>query len=1855
MTAATIFVSGALKASEFLLNSLGKEAEIAGQTAVSQFFKQQASALEGVELSIEHDPSLATPLAAEILIGASAGLVVGGAVAIAAETAAVGAAIGSLATTFGISTELATVLTTVTAESVSGSLLSGGTTGLANWVGDYISSSGPNGVSGYTSNFGALTSSDLASVYSGTSGSLANIDANALLSTSNLTQLFSNPSNLSLFINQSASGAPVISTMNSGNTVVGSFTVAGGSNGSQTITYHNPAQNDAAVANQVVNANGSGTVTSNGTTFTYTDGVITGVEVHTDGNVSVTATSSTGSETPVSVDLTSDGISGTVGGISFSDMVANAKVQFDAANKIAFLSGSNNTPTLVIDPSNGGATVNVPLADGTTKAVDLGVLPAGATVSTNGSQVVVTQGSQTIQTVTFHNDHSYDQVVQNSDNVTTNKFNPNGQLTEIDNVNVNGNKAVTVFSNDPSTDWSSKSSATDNAGHVTAFSQINRDGTQENTKIDPSTGDSTSIFVAADGTVTISAGSVYNNYVQGIGAALASQVISGILIKNDLPASAAATAFVDAVIAHEAPVPGQVNNFQSELATSVFSVAGGIAGSEVGGDLAKLLGLPHEIGAIPGGAAGGLVGAYLAQQAAIALQIPVSEAEILTTANFGTAIEAAGGAYVGSQLANLVMPTNEAGAIGGAVATTAAILAIELTQPELLVMSVFLDALGANFIGTLIGDVIGGLFGEGYRGPPYAEAHFQLVNGEFVTTGASADNNASPQPAIDMANGVDQILNSVLASIGGTATSAPVWDVGFHGGNYHSELITQLPNESDYSDPTLATAAAVINVLRNTTITGGNPYMQYVLATTSDTNLQDLAFDLNAARDYSLLQADPTAFAIALALGTPEQFANWQAELARAQAIGLDSLTTAELNAISATGVVSAANLQSLGTDIGTGANLLGAGGTDHVIKDANGHISVYEFAANGIVKDAKALVLQDGTTPFTLASNQTVIGSAHNLGGQGGQDIIVQNTTTGGISVKEFNPVTGKLLYSKDLVMQDGVSPLVLAFTDLVIGSTSNFSGSNVGGQNLVIRDSNTSIDKVYEFNPNTGKYFWGVILHTDDGTSTFGGFAPTDVVIGGGKNFVGLGGKDIVTVSSVTGAVTVFEFDPGTGNHKGHVSLLKADGTPFTAPLNAHVVMESTNVLGHGGVDLLLQTGTSGAVTAYEFDSQHKLVAQGAVTVDLSSSGNNTINGVAGDHILIGNGSGMANGDFVHISDGTVTLADNAWADIFGANDTINLGQNVTAGIQGGNNNEITAHNGTTIYLNSGTGDVITAPDGNVTIYADSGVAFSVIGGGNGGILANGDTINISGNGQYGDSNYFTLSYGTVHVADDARADIYGGSNTITVGPGSLLGIQNGNNNTIAVGELSAVYVNSGTGHVLTGNNFDTYADTGVSVSVVGGLNSVYGADGDTVSISGNTQFGDNVYVHMNYGTINLAANGRMDVFGGNNTIVGGSSDLIGLQDGNNNVLTASGASVIWVNSGSNNDIVTLTGTGGEINIDSGVSNTSIKASHATINAADGDMFNVTGSYDVINASNAIIYLNANTTNITINGTHNTVHIRSGDTYTLYPNSQSTVYTDVVVNAQNNTTIASYDGNKTLVDLTGLPFDSSITANIVQNSGGHAGQMFVYDHGSLAATINLNAVQHLAAITVRPDGSGGTLVVDPPLDSAAPSPTSPESLHQAFADAWHTLTSGMEGSPATSHSLGDRFDFLSETQHSTLPETQHTALQDFMQTGATLIMEGPAHHVDPAAALIEVGHQVLDKVAGSQSLDGMRFDFSNLPALPPLPDHADHREFGFGVIADQLVDRAHQLLDLVAPNDPAHHIVEQHHASLHAEGWHL
>ena len=258
-------------------------------------------------------------------------------------------------------------------------------------------------------------------------------------------------------------------------------------------------------------------------------------------------------------------------------------------------------------------------------------------------------------------------------------------------------------------------------------------------------------------------------------------------------------------------------------------------------------------------------------------------------------------------------------------------------------------------------------------------------------------------------------------------------------------------------------------------------------------------------------------------------------------------------------------------------------------------------------------------------------------------------------------------------------------------------------------------------------------------------------------------------------------------------------------------------------------------------------------------------------------------------------------------------------------------------------------------------------------------------------------------------------------------------------------------------------------------------------------------------------------------------------------------------------------------------GTTNTSIIGSNDTIHAAGGSTFNVTGSNDTIIGSNLTLYLNAGDANITLQGNNDVVHIRSGVTGQIQGTNDS-VIVDTVITAHNGDTIQHYNGTSNLIDLPALAFDSSITATPVLNGGHTAGQLVIADHGATAATINLTSINSIGSFTVRSDGSGGTLLVDPVETDSQPPAFG--SSGNTVPDGFHFETAGFQAAASSVTGAGravgvtnkDSFDFGVFNNPPAKTELPGTTIDGFDHASATLPHGGDFGAGDSANILLEL-----------------------------------------------------------------------------------
>jgi hypothetical protein len=360
-----------------------------------------------------------------------------------------------------------------------------------------------------------------------------------------------------------------------------------------------------------------------------------------------------------------------------------------------------------------------------------------------------------------------------------------------------------------------------------------------------------------------------------------------------------------------------------------------------------------------------------------------------------------------------------------------------------------------------------------------------------------------------------------------------------------------------------------------------------------------------------------------------------------------------------------------------------------------------------------------------------------------------------------------------------------------------------------------------------------------------------------------------------------------------------------------------------------------------------------------------------------------------------------------------------------------------GETLNTSSAGGDTVNVAAGSQYTVNATDAGSDVINAGSG------NTVNINNNGGT-QEDWVGISGGTVHLLDHSWADIYGGSNTITVGQNAAIGVQSGNNNNLTVGNGSYVYVNGGTGDTITSTGATIFEAAGVSMNVIGEGNVIYAANGSTMSIAGNGDYANDDYVQASNSTITIADNSRVDVYGGGNTITAGQNDVIGVQNGNGNSVTIGGNGTIYVNSGNSDTIF---------------------ASNETVNAQSGVTVTVSGGNDIVYAANG------DTVNVTGNGQYGADNyvVQSSGTVTVANNAHADIYGggNTVTVGQNALLGIQYGNNNTIT----MGSNSQIYVNDGStetiNGGGN-------DQYNFASTFGQDTINNGTALTTA-NGSVG------------------------------------------------------------------------------------------------------------------------------------------------------------------------------------
>ncbi len=158
-------------------------------------------------------------------------------------------------------------------------------------------------------------------------------------------------------------------------------------------------------------------------------------------------------------------------------------------------------------------------------------------------------------------------------------------------------------------------------------------------------------------------------------------------------------------------------------------------------------------------------------------------------------------------------------------------------------------------------------------------------------------------------------------------------------------------------------------------------------------------------------------------------------------------------------------------------------------------------------------------------------------------------------------------------------------------------------------------------------------------------------------------------------------------------------------------------------------------------------------------------------------------------------------------------------------------------------------------------------------------------------------------------------------------------------------------------------------------------------------------------------------------------------------------------------------------------------------------------------------------------------------------------------------------------------LSYDSSITVTEISQWRTHLGTLTIKDNGTTVDTLTLTNITSIGTFNIRSDGSGGTLLVDPPDAStnAATPNAATASPHDGFkfANVMHEIFSLAPPSSPSVSSNGDQFIFhannLTQPSFSNGAEASHTAhalIDNFTNTPAHEIAEiMDAAHALPTA----------------------------------------------------------------------------------------
>ncbi|MDI6654096.1 matrixin family metalloprotease [Gluconobacter japonicus] len=614
--------------------------------------------------------------------------------------------------------------------------------------------------------------------------------------------------------------------------------------------------------------------------------------------------------------------------------------------------------------------------------------------------------------------------------------------------------------------------------------------------------------------------------------------------------------------------------------------------------------------------------------------------------------------------------------------------------------------------------------------------------------------------------------------------------------------------------------------------------------------------------------------------------------------------------------------------------------------------------------------------------------------------------------------------------------------FTDLVgegleiAGNLATLAGVFLHGTSSAIATEDTAVnDTIAEYNSENGTDTASInnsfVIPTVDASGTIDGLhlaTPTSEESSGDTTTYNFSGGTTVKVSGATPLTSNIGVDQ-------EITEEGADGTQHNFSIT------------DGGSDLSY-TQNNGDVSEIK-GTLNSDGSQSFSEETISSSGDDLSNlsEYVTDLPTSQNLSGSY-GDFV-TTGVSVNISDYSSGEIFGSNNSVEIGQSANTTFDG-DHETVTSGNNGEINLDDSSNDIFN-PGSDVTIDVGGGSnndTFDMVG--------TGDTVDIWGSDEtfsgsvWGASeSSFTFedndSGNTLNGNDDTITD---GSNVSTTFEGTGDTVTTGNDGTITLDGASNDIFDPGSNVTIDiggGSNNDTFdmVGTGDTVDIWGSdetfSGSVWGASESSFTFedndSGNTLNG-------NDDTITDGSNVSTTFEGTGDTVTTGNDGTITLDGASNDIFDPGSNVTIDIGGGSNNDTFGMVGTGDTVNIwgsDETFSGSVWGASESSFTFEDNDSGNT---------------LNGNDDSITSGSNTSTTIVGDGDSIELDGSGSWLGVSSATITTDSNDNNSTIDGDNDIYDSNGsediIGFDGlNDTANISNgtvNSDGNDQSVTIY-----------------------------------------------------------------------------------------------------------------------------------------------------------------------------------------------------------------